>query len=274
MKIDIKEIPTNKKKVRIKAYNQYDNFESELSKFLEFMSTSIEKRFRNKVLDQLNKKTVEKFTDAQIGNYAAIFNKLNNVFKKSINKQFSEKRINNYIKALYKRVDKANSNTFYKNAENGLGVDVKSIIKTDGLNTFVNAKTLETKNQIMKMLGEQTDNMSVNTLRLMSAGKSLDTLYDEVKNTSIKNKNKSELVARNELKTFNTLLSDKRASNLGITKATWNAVGGKRTRKCHQARDGKQYDIDKGLYSSCDGKTLSVGEEINCRCYATYEIDF
>lgn len=276
MQVDIKEIAkknTRKKQIEIKPLKNVDSFEKEMENFLLFMSETISKRFKSQVLDQLNKKTVDKFTDAQVGNYAVVYNKLNKKFEASIKNQFSKSRIKKYINSLYNKLDKSNAKSFYGNINKEIGVDIKSIIKTDGLNSFINAKQLETNLQIGKTLTEQMENLTTNMLRLMSAGQNLATLYEEVENVTGKNKNKSKLVARNELTTFNTQLSKKRAANLDIKMRKWNTVGDERTRPCHNTRDGKLYPVDGKLYSSCDGKSLEAGESVNCRCYDTFVID-
>lgn len=273
--LDIKKLPSNKKKpVKVKPLRTPRALEQELDNFIKFMVKTSTKRFETKVLNAMNKSTVDKFQDAQIGNYAKIFNKLVKQFERSINQQFSSKRIQDYIKKLYKRTDKMNDKAFYHAVQSKVGVDAKSIIGTDGLNSFVNAKSLETIGQVVKLKNDMLQNLSQNTLRLMSAGKNLETLYEEVTNTKQKNLNKSELVSRNELKAFNTQLNNKRASNLGIQKAVWNTVGDERSRPCHVKRDGLEFDIEKGLYHSCDGEWLKPGEEINCRCFATYVVEF
>lgn len=271
---DLKQIKTNKKSAKIKPLRTPRTLENELDNFIKFMVKTATKRFETKVLKAMNKSTIAKFQDAQEGNYARIFDKLVRDFQKSINQQFSEKRIQNYIKKLYSRTNKMNDKAFYHAVQSKVGVDAKSIIGTDGLNSFVNAKSLETIGQVVKLKNEMMENLSQNTLRLMSAGKNLETLYEEVSNQKKKNLNKSELVSRNELKAFNSQLNDKRAANLGIQKAIWNTVGDERSRPCHIKRDGKEFDIEKGLYSSCDQEWLKPGEEINCRCFATYVVEF
>lgn len=151
--------------------------------------------------------------------------------------------------------------------------EIKSILEPNGINSFINAKTLETSGQIINLKNTTLSQLSTNALRLLNAGANLKTLYEEVKNTEQKNLQKSELVARNELKVFNSQLSDKRALNIGVKKAVWNAVGDERTRKCHKVRDNKEFSIEKGLYSSCDGEWLKPGQEINCRCFSTYILE-
>ncbi len=280
MTFDLKEYlkqNSKRKKFEIKAYRRTENFETELDNFLSFMSQEVGNRYKNQVLNKLNVSTVNKFQDAQTGNFGVVFNALSKVAIKMLLKQFSNKRIEKYIKALYSRVNAANQKDIYKAIQGDIGINVLDIIKTDGLNSFVNANSLKTLLQIQATRDKAIEDMSTNLLRLMVSGQSLDTLYEEVENVTGKNKTKSTLVARQELTVFNSQLNKKRALNLGFSQRKWNAVGGTsgsvRTRKCHTARDGKFYPVDGKLYSSCDGKSLEVGEEINCRCWDTFVMD-
>ena len=220
---------TKKKSYQIKAYRRTENFEQEIENFLVFMSEQIGTRFNNQVLKKLNKSSINKFQDAQTGNFAVIFRTLSKYAIRRLLKQFSNKRIEQYLNALYKRIDKANQSTFYKTIENDLGVSIKDIIKTDGLNSFINANSLKTALQIEAVRDRAIESMSTNLIRLMTAGQSLDTLYEEVENVTGKNRNKSKLVARQELTVFNAQLNKKRAANLGFNERTWNAVGGSTT---------------------------------------------
>ena len=280
MTFDLKEYlkqNSKRKKFEIKAYRRTENFEAELENFLSFMSQEVGNRYKNQVLNKMNVSTVNKFQDAQTGNFGVVFNALSKVAIKMLLKQFSNKRIEKYIKALYARVNTANQKDIYKAIQGDLGVNVLDIIKTDGLNGFINANSLKTLLQIQATRDKAIEDMSTNLLRLMVSGQSLDTLYEEVENVTGKNKTKSTLVARQELTVFNSQLNKKRALNLGFSQRKWNAVGGTsendRTRKCHTARHGKFYPVDGKLYSSCDGKSLEVGEAIQCRCWDTFVMD-
>ena len=280
MTFDLKEYlkqNSKRKKFEIKAYRRTENFEAELDNFLSFMSQEVGNRYKNQVLNKMNVSTVNKFQDAQTGNFGVVFNGLSKVAIRMLLKQFSNKRIEKYIKALYLRVNTANQKDIYKAIQGDIGINVLDIIKTDGLNGFVNANSLKTLLQIQATRDKAIEDMSANLLRLMVSGQSLDTLYEEVENVTGKNKTKSKLVARQELTVFNSQLNKKRALNLGFSQRKWNAVGGTsendRTRKCHTARHGKFYPVDGKLYSSCDGKSLEVGEEINCRCWDTFVMD-
>ena len=229
------------------------------------------------VLAKLNKTTQAKFQDAkneQIGNYAIVYNKLFNEFKRSINNQFSEQRIKSLVKQLYKQTSETNSQHFASTVNTNLGVNLDDVLKQDGLNTFTNAKTLQSTDMLKKLRDETVVAYKANVLRRMSAGASLKDLYKEVKKNTGMRLRRGDLIARNELKSFNAELTKKRQQNAGVTKAIWQTVEDERVRPCHQARDGKEYDIEKGLYSSCDGKFLQPAEEINCRCVSISIINF
>ena len=159
------------------------------------------------------------FQDAQEGNYAVIYNKLFNEFKKSVDKQFSPARIEKFVKQLFNKADSYNQGRFYSNVNNTMGIDLDAVLKTDGLNSFVNAKTLQSTDQLEKLKSDTLVAYKTNVLRRMSAGDSLTSLYQEVKKqTGLRLKN-GDLIARNELKSFNSELSNKRAENNGITKS-------------------------------------------------------
>jgi len=248
--------------------------EMKMRKFNRFMVREIRKRFENQVLKKMNVSTLDKFEDAQIGNYAVVYDKLSKAFTKKINKQFSSDRINKFVKDLYRETNTFNKNQFSGTVNANLGVDLDEVLKTDGLNSFVNAKTLESRNMIEKLKNDTIVSYRQNTLRRMSAGDSLVDLFQQVKkDTGLKLKN-GDLIARNELKAFNSELSKKRAENVGITKAFWRTAKDERVRSCHRLFEGEEYTVGKGLKCPDGDAFIEPGEEINCRCVAEYIVEF
>ena len=81
-----------------------------------------------------------------------------------------------------------------------------------------------------------------------------------------KRKNHAKFTARNQIGNFNSLTTKIRAQNLGITQAIWRTSRDERVRPCHHARRDKVFDLDKGLYSSCDQLWLLPGVDFQCRC--------
>lgn len=59
---------------------------------------------------------------------------------------------------------------------------------------------------------------------------------------------------------------------------TWNSVNDERSRDSHRQMDGKTVPVDKdfvlpsGATGEAPGRTGSAREDINCRCFASYEV--
>ena len=274
-----------KNEVQLRGIKTPMTLEQKMRKFNRFMIREIRTRFENQVLKKLQVKTLDKFEDAQIGNYAVVFDKLSRAFQKKIDKQFSQEKINKFVKDLYQQTNTFNKGQFAGTVNANLGVDLDDVLKTDGLNSFVNAKTLESRNMIEKLKAETIAAYRQNTLRRMSAGSNLADLFKQVKkDTGLKLKN-GDLIARNELKAFNSELSKKRAENVGIKKAIWRNAQDERVRgnpggiypnahQDHWTLEGKEYEVGVGLKDPRSGEMIEPGEKINCRCVAEYIVEF
>jgi len=107
---------------------------------------------------------------------------------------------------------------------------------------------------------------TANSLRAMTQGSSLAEIMEQFDGLVEKRKNHAKFTARNQIANFNSITTKLRAQNLGITRARWITSHDERVRPCHDVRNGKEFDLDKGLYSSCDGEWLLPGVDYQCRC--------
>ena len=274
-----------KEEVILRGINPPKTLETEMRKFNRYMINEIRTRFENQVLKKMQVKTLEKFEDAQMGNYAVVFDKLVRDFERKINKQFSKERLNKFVKNLYGQTSEFNKSQFNGTVNTNLGVDLDQVLRTDGLNSFTNAKSLESRGMIEKLKNETIVAYKANVLRRMSAGNSLADLFEQVKkDTGMKLKN-GDLIARNELKAFNSELSKKRAQNVGIKKAIWRNSQDERVRgnpggkypnanQDHWSLEGKEYAVGVGLKDARSGEMIEPGEPINCRCVAEFIVKF
>lgn len=248
---------------------------------IEYMVEQMAKRFRNQVFNQLQVATIEKFEttdssgytlkgytfkDAQTGNFAKVFLTLSDKFRRKLLKQFDDKRLEAMAKEYTGNVNKRNANQFYSRIENKIGISKDELEATEGLTFQVNAFQLETYQWIRKMRDDTMAEWTSNTLRMMAEGQSVDDIMGQFDGMVEKRKGHAKMVARTQISTFNSLMSKTRARNLGIEKAIWVTAHDERVRECHRVRNGKEFNLAEGLYSSCDGKTLLPGADYNCRC--------
>lgn len=80
---------------------------------------------------------------------------------------------------------------------------------------------------------------------------------------------RAALIARDQNNKAKATLESARRQELGLRKAIWqHSGGGKEPRPVHLAwgREGKVFDLDKGLYDPDEGQWVLPGTLINCRC--------
>lgn len=260
---------TADKPVKIRSPRYQKAQEREFQRLAERMVDIISKRFRNQAIKALNQTTVEKFADAQTGNYARVFLKLARKVSRKMVKQFDDDRISEFVHKILIKTDRANRSELYGMVEKRLGISSQELLATEGLRSTINALELETVQWVKKLRDETLELYTANTLRQMALGGSLEDVLAEFDGMEEKRKNHAKFTARNQIANYNSLVSKARAQNLGVEKAIWITARDERVRPCHEVRNGEEFDLDVGLYSSCDGKTLLPGVDYQCRC--TYE---
>jgi SPP1 gp7 family putative phage head morphogenesis protein len=222
------------------------------------------------VLEALQQRTINKFADAQAGNYASIFLGLSKKATRSLMKRFPDKRLDQLSRNILSRTDEYNKKQFYSAAEKAIGVNVAQAVASEGLSTTRNALFLETSQWAKKLRDETLELYTAQSLRAMSLGKSIDEIMSEFTGMHKKRRDHAKFTARNQVANYNSMVTKARAQKLGISEALWITSMDERVRPCHQVRHGKKFLLSTGLYSSCDGKTLLPGVDYQCRC--TYEM--
>ena len=248
------------------------SYENQLAEATEFMVEQITQRFENQAIKKISKSTEQKFADAQIGNFAKVFLGLAKITEKKLLTQFDDDRIDELAFKVLGRMDKQAKREFYNSVENVIGISSKELIATDGLKFTTNALILETAQWVKKLRDETIEMYTANSLRIMAQGGEIDQVISELIEMGGKRKDHARFTAVNQIQNFNAVSQKIRAENLGITKAIWRTSQDERVRACHQVRDGKEFDLSKGLFSSCDGKTLIPGVDYQCRCISEYII--
>lgn len=260
---------TAAKPTPIKSPKSPRGIENELADMIDFMVETMAKRFKNQVLGQLQVKTVEKFADAQTGNFAAILLRLSKAAQKSILKQFGDDRIDTISQAVLAKLDKKSKEEFYKRVAAKTGINLTDLIAKEGMKATTNALMTETSQWIKTLRDDTFQKFTNNTLFAMSQGESLDAVVSQFDDVVAERKNHAKFLARNQVQNYNSITTKIRAQNLGIVKAVWETAGDERVRPSHADREGKEFDLAEGLYSSIDGLHLLPGTDYNCRCSYT-----
>ena len=241
-------------------------YERLFAEFTVYMIQAMSDQFGKTAIAGLNKATVEKFEDAQVGNYAAVFLKLAKQAKARLMEKFDDKRIEDVVKSVFGKIDKENQDKIYAAIEAAMGINMKVLVAKEAASQQIQALILETAQWAKKLRDETLESFTASTLRGMTLGNSLETIMSEFKTVTSTKKNAAKFVARNQVASFNGLVTKIRHQKIGIEEGIWVTSHDERVRKCHKMRDGKQFKLSEGLYSSCDGKTLLPGTDYQCRC--------
>jgi len=245
-------------------------FERDMADMIEAMA----RVYRKQAIEALNVKTINKFADtlpsefadAQQGNYAKIFLRLSKAVQRKLLKRFSNLRLEKIATERLNQADKLNAAQLYARIEKAVGVSAKELAATEGMKATRNALIAETTEWIKKTRDETLEFFTANTLRAMTLGQGLDAVMAEFDGMVETRKNHARFVAVNQINNYNSIMTKNRAVEVGVTKAIWRTQGDDLVRPSHADRDGKEFDLKKGLYSSKDGLHLLPSVDYNCRC--------
>jgi len=265
---------TASRPTRIKAPKSPRGVERKFAADVTGMVALMARIYRKQAIEALNAGTIEKFADAapqavldaQSGNYAKIFLKLSGAVQRKLLSRFSNTRIDEMVGRRLNETDKSNSKRLYAAIESKLGVSAKELAATEGMKATRNALIAETAKWIQKTRDETLEFFTANTLRAMTLGQGLDTIMSEFDGMVEERKNHARFVAQNQINNYNSIMTKTRAQEVGVSRAIWITEGDDRVRESHADRDGREFDLAKGCYSSKDGEHLLPGVDYNCRC--------
>lgn len=101
------------------------------------------------------------------------------------------------------------------------------------------------------------------------AGADMSTLSKKLTDSYGITKRRAALISRDQNSKAKAVIETTRRQELGIKRAIWqHSSVGKEPRPIHATwgREGKEFDLSKGLYDSDEGEWIFPGQLINCRC--------
>lgn len=245
----------------------------EFTALVQSMIEAMGSQYRNQSLLALNKGDQAKFTDAKAGNFGKVWLGLANKTERKLRKRFSDKLIQQRVTAALDKSDRQSKANLYASIEREIGVDSAALIAAEGLTANRNALILETGQWLKRLRDETLETWTASTLRQMAEGKGIGEIMQQFDGMVEERKNHAKFVAVTQINSFNGLMTKMRGQKLGIERAIWRTSGDERVRPCHHVRNGKEYLLSEGLYSSCDKKTLQAGVDYFCRCTAELVLD-
>ena len=125
-------------------------------------------------------------------------------------------------------------------------------------------------NLIKSIASENLTQVEGIVLRSIENGHDLATLTEELEKRFHKTHERARMIARDQTNKATEILSRERLKSYGITKGIWlHTASGKTYRETHvDDLDGKEYDLEEGLYDPAKGveRNIHPAELVNCYC--------
>lgn len=119
---------------------------------------------------------------------------------------------------------------------------------------------------LIKSIGNQyLEDVQQSVWQAIKAGHDMHTLSKTLHAKYEISKRRADFIARDQNNKAKAVIERERRLELGIVKAIWqHSHAGKKPRISHVHANGKEFDIEQGMY--IDGEWIQPGELINCRC--------
>lgn len=211
----------------------------------------------------LSDRAVEQFADA---NYAEIFLRNAERVRKQLIAQIGDDKIDKLVRKQLEKVSKRSRKELGARIDAAIGLASNETTREAAIAPQIDALVAQTSEWIKKLRDDTLAIYTNNSLQAMSRGLSLEDVMAQYDDLVEQRANHARSVARTQIANYNSLSTKLRAKEAGITRAIWRTSKDARVRDSHRDRDGKEFDIDKGLYSRIDRLYLLPGIDYQCRC--------
>jgi SPP1 gp7 family putative phage head morphogenesis protein len=166
-------------------------------------------------------------------------------------------------RAFVEDSDAVNKRRFYNAIEEGIGVNLQSIVTNENLEDVLVATTRENVSLIKSIPEEYFKNIESIVFSNTTQGRSATSMIKQIQKQGKTTVKRAKLIARDQSSKLNSALNQKRQTNLGIEEYIWRTSGDSRVRHNHADKNGKIFRWD-----TPPADTGHPGQDIQCRCVA------
>jgi len=205
------------------------------------------------------------FKDGIGDQLGVIFRRLNGLFTGTATASFAQVAASQMVE----KVGTANKNKFDRTVARATGVDLGSIITSEGLEDFTALSVNKNVSLIKSLPEEYLKQVETIVNNGVVSGAKYKTIEKEIAaktGANSKLANRIKTIARNEVQTINSQITLRRSESLGIKKGIFRTSEDERVRKCHDELNEVEFIIAKGAWSKTCQKFIQRGiTYINCR---------
>ncbi len=164
--------------------------------------------------------------------------------------------------------DKASQGATYASLkELSGGLSIKTSTLSAAAKETMKASVVENVSLIKSIPAQYFDQITQATMRSITSGNGLADLAPALEKYEGITKRRAEFIARDQTSKAYAAMNRDRMLKVGVGKAEWiHSGGGSHPRETHVDMDGKEFDIEKGMYDSAVVEWIQPGQLPNCRC--------
>ena len=160
--------------------------------------------------------------------------------------------------------DNTNKRRFYAAMEEAVGVNLETIIQSEGLDDILRATTQENVTLIRSIPEEYFKKIETIVYSNTTQGSKAGSMIKQIQKLNKTTTKRAKLIARDQSSKLNSALNQQRQQNLGVEEYIWRTSGdGERVRPTHRSKNGKVFRWD-----TPPKDTGHPGQDIQCRCVA------
>lgn len=158
--------------------------------------------------------------------------------------------------------EKANRIRFVKSMKNAVGINLKSVVKSERLGEIMKAVAKENVSLIKSIPSQYFKKIETIVYEGITQGSRARSMVSEIRELGKTTKSRAHLIARDQTAKLNSALSRQRQIDVGVTEYVWRTAKDGRVRKSHKRNNGKIFKWNS------PPKTGHPGTAIQCRCVA------
>lgn len=178
----------------------------------------------------------------------------------------------------------------YVNAEwnrvvhNTLGLDLsEDYYNGEFYSEELNAWLSESVSRIQSIPSEFLEDLQQTLFDDFTNGMTIDDIANDIQERFGVSERKAELLARDQIGTLNSKLTERQHEDAGVTKYIWEDSADERVRPCHRELNGHVFEyknppemwyLTKSRGKVMTGRHCNPGADYNCRCTATPVFDW
>lgn len=240
----------NSKSAEVRYRKQLETLTKSLSKNVETYIIPLLRRLESQYTNDSYAKELEEAFDRLRMTYSNI---------ETIGKAAANAFVNN--------TNTDNKKRFYTSIENAVGIDLNSVIQSEGLENILTATVRENVNLIKSIPDEYFKSLETIVFTGTTQGSRSGSMIDQIKKLNGSTTKRARVIARDQTSKLNSAITQQRSQNLGSVEYVWRTSSDERVRESHKRNNGKTFRWDD------PPETGHPGQDIMCRCIAQVIIE-